>query len=565
MDKSYIVQLLKHDIIHSITRSINSILPEVLHDWMIINTLILCLVTFGVVKFCDSITEYIYTAGEWIVSVFSSRQVYLDIDNDSVISNGETFTMGNNNNKRMIRAIIAYIRHHGCCTDSHSNRFNFEMPFNTHNTRVIFSEGLRCFRPMRRALIRPHLWLEIINSHDTRDNQVRITDKLRIYTDKNIEYIMEFLREVSEYYLTVLPDESKHRYYYNYTDRGWKRYQLHKKRTFNSVFFPEKEELLRILHDFKNNTGIYQLEAVTRGIGLLLYGPPGTGKTSIIKILSHVLQRDVVNINLRCVRSNGELFDIFYNDWLDQVASNSGYHKGDNKKEKAEEYHVPIDRRIYVFEDVDCLGEIVQRRGQSTGNMGSDTTKTGNSLQQQQSPALSSDSAHVQESSNLVQYAMVQQNMTDKKKDKKDSLLDLFNKMYSNDILSLDGLLNILQGPIDNENMIWILTTNHVDKLDPALIRPGRITQRINLGYVQPEYADQMFRYYYKNQIPANLVFDWQFVLGKQLTPATFETIFISHPNYNDAYQHIRDMTANNHDDIPTTQIANDTFAQLTT
>ena len=32
-----------------------------------------------------------------------------------------------------------------------------------------------------------------------------------------------------------------------------------------------------------------------------------------------------------------------------------------------------------------------------------------------------------------------------------------------------------------------VMTTNHPEKLDPALIRPGRINKRIHLGFVDAE------------------------------------------------------------------------------
>ncbi|KAF0691357.1 hypothetical protein As57867_017338, partial [Aphanomyces stellatus] len=44
-----------------------------------------------------------------------------------------------------------------------------------------------------------------------------------------------------------------------------------------------------------------------------------------------------------------------------------------------------------------------------------------------------------------------------------------------NDKLNLSGLLNVLDGVVDSPGRILIMTTNHPEKLDPALIRPGRV------------------------------------------------------------------------------------------
>ena len=44
------------------------------------------------------------------------------------------------------------------------------------------------------------------------------------------------------------------------------------------------------------------------------------------------------------------------------------------------------------------------------------------------------------------------------------------------------GLLNVLDGVVDTPNRILVMTTNHPEKLDPALIRPGRIDKILYLG-----------------------------------------------------------------------------------
>ena len=43
------------------------------------------------------------------------------------------------------------------------------------------------------------------------------------------------------------------------------------------------------------------------------------------------------------------------------------------------------------------------------------------------------------------------------------------------DKLDLSGLLNILDGVVDTPGRIFIMTSNHPERLDAALIRPGRV------------------------------------------------------------------------------------------
>jgi chaperone BCS1 len=53
---------------------------------------------------------------------------------------------------------------------------------------------------------------------------------------------------------------------------------------------------------------------------------------------------------------------------------------------------------------------------------------------------------------------------------------------YSGATVTFSGLLNALDGVASAEERIIFLTTNHVEKLDEALIRPGRVDMTVRLG-----------------------------------------------------------------------------------
>lgn len=59
--------------------------------------------------------------------------------------------------------------------------------------------------------------------------------------------------------------------------------------------------------------------------------------------------------------------------------------------------------------------------------------------------------------------------------------------------LTLSGFLNAIDGVASHEGRILILTSNHADALDPALLRPGRINLRINLGEIAAPEIVSMF------------------------------------------------------------------------
>lgn len=51
--------------------------------------------------------------------------------------------------------------------------------------------------------------------------------------------------------------------------------------------------------------------------------------------------------------------------------------------------------------------------------------------------------------------------------------------------VTLSGLLNMVDGlwSSSGHERILIFTTNHMDRLDPALLRPGRMDKHIHMGY----------------------------------------------------------------------------------
>ncbi|PKX99301.1 putative BCS1-like ATPase [Aspergillus novofumigatus IBT 16806] len=59
--------------------------------------------------------------------------------------------------------------------------------------------------------------------------------------------------------------------------------------------------------------------------------------------------------------------------------------------------------------------------------------------------------------------------------------------------VSLSGLLNVIDGVAASEGRILIMTTNHAEKLDPALLRPGRVDMTIAFGYADRNAMRELF------------------------------------------------------------------------
>ncbi|KAJ6004675.1 hypothetical protein N7540_013044 [Penicillium herquei] len=79
---------------------------------------------------------------------------------------------------------------------------------------------------------------------------------------------------------------------------------------------------------------------------------------------------------------------------------------------------------------------------------------------------------------------------------KTDQLSDVGSQMKSSGI-SISALLNVIDGPGAKENRVLFMTTNHVDKLEPALIRPGQIDGTFYLGHATAPMIEQLFSLFY--------------------------------------------------------------------
>ena len=67
-------------------------------------------------------------------------------------------------------------------------------------------------------------------------------------------------------------------------------------------------------------------------------------------------------------------------------------------------------------------------------------------------------------------------------------------------LVTFSGLLNALDGVASSEERIVFMTTNHVKKLDPALIRPGRVDVKVCIDNVTASQVRKLFLRFYEGQ-----------------------------------------------------------------
>ncbi len=65
--------------------------------------------------------------------------------------------------------------------------------------------------------------------------------------------------------------------------------------------------------------------------------------------------------------------------------------------------------------------------------------------------------------------------------------------------VTLSGLLNVLDGFHAPENVLFVMTTNKVEMLDPALLRPGRIDYKLYMGEAVKSQKVELYQRFFPN------------------------------------------------------------------
>ena len=102
----------------------------------------------------------------------------------------------------------------------------------------------------------------------------------------------------------------------------------------------------------------------------------------------------------------------------------------------------------------------------------------------------------------------------DKDEDDDDDDDDSTTKSSSN--CTLSGLLNVLDGVASQEGRIVLMTSNFAERLDKALVRPGRIDKMIFLGNISGRSSELMFLRMYEAEADGSAPADRMEKLGKE-------------------------------------------------
>jgi chaperone BCS1 len=75
--------------------------------------------------------------------------------------------------------------------------------------------------------------------------------------------------------------------------------------------------------------------------------------------------------------------------------------------------------------------------------------------------------------------------------------------------VTLSGLLNVLDGFAAPTGVLFVMTTNYVEKLDPALLRPGRIDYKLYLGKASDRQKVELYLRFFPESSEAEA---WEFI-----------------------------------------------------
>ena len=311
------------------------------------------------------------------------------------------------------------------------------------------------------------------------------------YTQK-MDVLKDFLENTTKQYITTL-DDSRIGKYFIYTYEGgnndkktneydgnpylklWSECEFKTNTTFKNIFFKQKNELLNKINFFIHNKDWYAYHGKPYTLGIGLSGPPGTGKTSIIKSIAHDLKRHIVVIPLNKITTISEFTRVFYeNRYIKSNKENS----------------VGFKDKIIIFEDIDCMTDIVFSRD--------DTFSEVQNLKEMMSRMKPTNTA------DTLDKEMITTIIKACKEDNYELLPNM--KTPDNDKLTLSFILNVIDGIKETPGRIIIITSNHYNKLDKALIRPGRIDICLEMELASIEIIEEMFHYFYKYSSKNELV-----------------------------------------------------------
>ena len=233
-------------------------------------------------------------------------------------------------NETLIKAIFLYLDHHHIMKLQNANielqsiqkqnTRNYYYWYNNDNESKSVADTLKKYKVIKKPITNEWVHLDVIE-HMTKYKQINDNQNVadvemiiqenqtnvnngndatpsRSKTELTLHFrsesessIDQFIDNAYKWYLDELKKlEDNSRYLYELIDpiigdeersncARYKKYQLSDEKTFESLFFQEKDSILKLVNHFTKKTGKYAIKGYPHKLGLLLHGPPGKCNT----------------------------------------------------------------------------------------------------------------------------------------------------------------------------------------------------------------------------------------------------------------------------------------------
>ncbi|KAJ3414623.1 hypothetical protein HDV05_006264 [Chytridiales sp. JEL 0842] len=311
----------------------------------------------------------------------------------------------------------------------------------------------------------------------------------------SIKWMKDWLNRVSmEFVKHQKSNKVRSRYEYDLEQGTWKQiHALHSSRGLASVALDRTNEqtLANHLRSFNNDRDLYKRLGTPYKLGILLSGPPGTGKTSLLHGLSSEGNRDMYVLNLKEFTTDKSLQNAFSRVpkgcmiVLEDVDAQSRCVWDRRRRRKMENDEKKVQGPLSM-EMMQAIEELENDCMQVDGNVNTANVLAASTESTACSSPIPVDISSL-DSSDLLSSA------TGTSSSSSSTFMPPTPPPLSSDTPTLSTILSCLDGHSMNENVLIVMTTNHPEVLDPAVLRPGRMDLHLELGCVTAYQCQRMF------------------------------------------------------------------------